>query len=324
MTGLSAHTAVSLLATAPFDTRNRLLAPLINGLFDGSAYGLLALGLVLLYKSDRIFNFAQIEFASLAGVLAYNLRAGTGALPQLPYGLALLLGVVGATLAGALTQLLVIRPLAGRPRVVLVVATVGVTLALLGLEGTLFATQGFLDPFGKHLGLGLTAFSVDGVPVPWTSLAIVGALVVLAGAAFAFFRFTLTGTAILAASQDATAARAVGISVQRLSLLTWTAAGFLGGVAGVFYAQTKPVVPGFVTGLALVPAFTAAVIGGMTSLPGAFVGGVLLGLFQDYVSANTSAIPGLASVQAPTALAVFLVLLIMLLVRPSGLLGKEA
>lgn len=307
-----------------FDVTTQLVAPLINGLFDGAAYGLLALGLVLLYKSNRIFNFAQGEFASVAAIVTFVFNTGYGFVPKVYYPVAAVLGVSAAVLVALLTQLLVIRPMFNRPRVVVVVGTVGVALLLIGLEGTAFPKSGQLDPFTTPFHLGYSPFLVHRVPVPWTGIATLLALVLLALGALVFFKRSPTGTAILAISQDSTAARTVGISVERISLLTWGLAGLLGGVAGVLLAQTKPVLPGGITGLALTGAFTAAVLGGMTSLPGAFVGGILLGLFQDFVFADSSLVPGLDSIASPVDFAVFALLLVVLLLRPRGLLGKEA
>src|SRR5207248_10517864 len=121
---------------------------------------------------------------------------------------------------------------------------------------------------------------VDKVVVLDQDLANLLALAVLAVAAFIFFRYTATGTAILAVSQDVTAARVVGISVERISMITWAIAGLLGGVAGILLAvpPAGTVTPGAFTGTTLTVAFAAAVLGGMTSLPGAFLGGIRLGL----------------------------------------------
>jgi branched-chain amino acid transport system permease protein len=134
----------------------------------------------------------------------------------------------------------------------------------------------------------------------------------------AFFRYSRYGTAILAVSQEPTAAQTVGISISRVSLLTWTLAGFLGSVAGIVALAGSPVlVPGVITGTALVGSITAAVLGGITSLPGAFLGGILVGLLQSY-GTSIFTFPGSQGVVVGT------VLLIVLLVRPTGLLGGQA
>jgi branched-chain amino acid transport system permease protein len=316
-----------VLAT-DFSTQINFITPLISGIADGAAYGLLGLGLVLLYKSNRIFNFAQGEFATVAAIVAYVFDQGTGWVPSVPYGVAIALGILSAVLVAVATERLVIRPLFDRPRVVLVVATVGVALFLVGAEGMLpYPQTASLRTISDALGVRSYITKVDQVVVLDQDLAKLLALVALAVLAFVFFRFSRMGTAILAVSQDATAARVVGISVERISMTTWAIAGFLGGVAGVLLAvpPSGSVTPGSITGLTLTVAFSAAVLGGMTSLPGAFVGGLLIGLIQAFANADHSLVPGLNSLPAGQAeVAVVLVLLVTLLVRPRGLLGQEA
>jgi len=311
-----------------FSSQINLLNPIITGIANGAAYGLLGLGLVLLYKSNRIFNFAQGEFATVAAIVAYLFDRGTGWLPKLPYFLAITLGIVAAVLVAMATERLVIRPLFHRPRVVLVVATVGVALFLIGLEGMVpYPQTASLRTISDVLKVRSYAFRVDNVVVLDQDLAKLIALTVLAVAAFIFFRYTATGTAILAVSQDATAARVVGISVERISMTTWAIAGLLGGVAGVLLAVPPEgsVTPGSITGLTLTVAFSAAVLGGMTSLPGAFMGGIFIGLIEAFANADHSFVPGLNSLPTAQAeVAVAVVLLVILLVRPRGLLGQEA
>src|SRR5881397_1412184 len=105
-----------LLAGSSFSLQLNFLTPLISGIANGAAYGLLGLGIVLLYKSNGIFNFAQGEFATIAAIVAYVFDRGTGWVPKLPYFLALVLGVVAAVLVAMTTERLVIRPLFHRPR----------------------------------------------------------------------------------------------------------------------------------------------------------------------------------------------------------------
>jgi len=311
-----------------FSTQINLLTPIVSGIANGAAYGLLGLGLVLLYKSNRIFNFAQGEFATVAAIVAYVFDRGTGWVPKVPYFAAIAIGVATAVLVAIATERFVIRPLFQRPRVVLVVATVGVALFLMGIEGILpYPQTASLRTISDVLNVRSYAFKVDGVVALDQDLAKLGALTVLAVAAFVFFRYTATGTAILAVSQDATAARVVGISVERISMTTWAIAGLLGGVAGVLLAvpPAGSVTPGSITGLTLTVAFSAAVLGGMTSLPGAFLGGILIGLIEAFANADHSFVPGLNSLPTAQAeVAVAVVLLLILLVRPRGLLGQEA
>jgi branched-chain amino acid transport system permease protein len=314
------------VVAASFDASNNFLAPLINGIANGAAYGLLGLGLVLLYKSNRIFNFAQGEFASVGAIVAYVFTAGTGVLPKLPFFLAALLGLVASVAVALATERLVIRPMFDRAKVILVVGTVGVALLLIGLEGLLpYPKAQSLPTIGQVFGTQDFVGRISSIPILYQDLAKLLMLAILALAAFLFFRYTGTGTAILAVSQDATAARVVGISVERISLISWGIAGLLGGVAGILLAvPPTTITPGGFTGTTLTVAFSAAVLGGMTSLPGAFVGGIALGLVEAFAQADFELVPGFSSVRQGAELAVFVVLLLVLLVRPRGLLGKEA
>jgi branched-chain amino acid transport system permease protein len=322
-----------VLAGTPFSVQINFLSPLINGIANGAAYGLLGLGLVLLYKSNRIFNFAQGEFATVGAIVTYVFFTGTGFLPRMPgpdwlrFLLAALLGLVGSTGIALLTERLVIRPMFNRAKVVLVVGTVGVALLLIGLEGLLpYPKSQGLPTVSDVLHISPFVTRIDGIPLLYQDLTKLAMLVVLAGGAFVFFRYTPTGTAILAVSQDATAARVVGISVERISLISWGIAGLLGGIAGILLAVPPQgtVTPGAFTGTTLTVAFSAAVLGGMTSLPGAFVGGLSIGLIEAFAQSDSTFVPGLRSVNSGQELAVFIVMLVVLLVRPQGLLGREA
>jgi branched-chain amino acid transport system permease protein len=161
-------------------------------------------------------------------------------------------------------------------------------------------------------------------------LLIVGVLILLAVVLGYFFSRTDLGLAILATSQDAFATRVVGIGVERTSRFIWGSAAFLGAVAGLLYIPPSlPLAPGIMTAGVLIASFTAAVVGGMTSLPGAFIGGLSVGLIQSLAQWASGhyqigdrfvdqIIPGAPNV------AVLLVLLLVLMIRPQGLLGNEA
>src|SRR5438128_4584942 len=112
------HDAV-FFAAGDFSVQLNFLSPLINGIANGAAYGLLGLGLVLLYKSNRIFNFAQGEFAGVAALVAYLFDTGSQHFPRVPYAFAIVFGVLAAVLVALLTERLVVRPMFSRPRVVL-------------------------------------------------------------------------------------------------------------------------------------------------------------------------------------------------------------
>jgi branched-chain amino acid transport system permease protein len=286
---------------------------LVIGIIAGAAYGLLALGLVLIYKSSGVFNFAQGEFGTVAIYVLYLLHF------HVPYGVALAGALLAAVLMGLLVERLVIRPLFDAPRVTLLVATAGVALLATAIE--IWFGEATARPIARALPT-LDRVTVLGVQISDQRLLLVGALALLALLLALFFRRTNLGLAILGASQEPTATELMGISVRRLSTLTWAIAALLGGLAGVLAVpEGGAFAPGALTVAFLIPAFTAAVLGGMTSLPGAVLGGVIVGVVE---SVATSAsvfddVPGSAG-----TLLVFVVLLAVLTVRPQGLLGQRS
>lgn len=292
-----------------------IVVPAVSGMVQGCVYGLLGLGLVLLYKSSGIFNFAQAEMGAFAAFMTAFASGGVGPFPRLPMPVAVLIGLVSGVLLGLLIERAVVRPLFSAPKVTVVVATAGVFLLLFSVEGMLSGP----GPREATRIVQGNLFESGGLRITNLGAVIVLVLAGLAAVAALFFSRTRTGTAIIAVSQEPTATRLVGISVERTSALTWGIAGLLAAVAGILLSGTNGVVaPGLLTRLALVPAFTAAVFGGITSLPGAFVGGVVIGAVEAVAVAN---IPG-GVVPGSGKVVLFVALLAVLLVRPAGLLGK--
>lgn len=287
---------------------------LVIGIITGAAYGLVALGLVLVYKSSGVFNFAQGEFGTVAVFALYLMH-----LWGLPYVFAIIGALAVAVVMGLLTEVLVIRPLFDAPRVTLLVATAGISLLAIGVE--IWLGEARL----RNVAPALPRFdrvSVLGVQISDQRLILLLTLMVLAGALAWFFNRTNLGLAILGASQEPTATELVGISVRRISTLTWGLAAFLGGLAGVVAVPvTGSFGPGAVTSNLLIPAFTAAVIGGFTSLPGAFVGGAIVGVAEAWATADNALdfVPG-----QPGIVVVFVLLLGILTIKPRGLLGRAA
>ena len=300
-----------------FDIRADVVDPAILGAIQGALYGLLGLGLVLLYKGNRIFNFAQGEFGTVAALTTYAFTIGFGVAPKVPYLVAVLFGLIAGVLLALLTEIAVARPLFRQAKVTTVVATVGVALLAIAIELMIFG----VNPLSARPALKGSVISSGGLTITKQQVLIVVVLAIFAAASALFFSRTQTGLAILAVSQEPTATSLVGISVNRISALTWGMAGFLGAAAGILLAPTTLFSPAFMTSAALIPAFTAAVFGGITSLPGVFLGGVVIGIVERLAIASDGLnefTPG-----APRVV-VFLVLLVTLLVRPQGLLGKEA
>jgi len=289
---------------------------ILTGVLFGAGYALLALGIVLIYKGSRVFNFAQAEFGTVAAFALYLLQS------KLPYGIALVLAVVIAVAMGVLMERVVVQPLFNAPKVTLLVATAAVALASISLQ--LYFVGGGSVVFLPAIKEG-TAFVAFGVPVFWQQLFTIAALAALAAALAYFFNRTTLGLAVLAASQEPTATNLVGISVRRVSMLVWGMAALLGGVAGVLLAPGSSFTPAYITSNFLIFAFVAAVVGGMTSLPGAAVGGLVLGLVQSFTQTYLQKVDALSdNISSLPEVAVFTLLVAVLAVRPTGLLGKEA
>jgi branched-chain amino acid transport system permease protein len=287
---------------------------LVIGFVAGSGYGLIALGLVLVYKSSGIFNFAQGEFGTVAVFALWGAHSA-----GVPYGAAMLLGLLAALVSGLATERFVVRPLFAAPRVTLLVATAGVSLFAIGAE--LWLGQSQLRFVAPALGR-LDRVSVFGFAVSDQRLLVITTLVTLAVAGALFFARTNLGLAVLGLSQNPLATELMGISAERLSRFTWGAAAVLGGLGGILSAPLAGGFgPGFVTLSSLIPAFTAAVLGGMNSLPGALVGGIVVGVAESVTVSSpliSEHIPGAPSV------VVFALLVAVLTFRPRGLLGPRS
>jgi branched-chain amino acid transport system permease protein len=302
------------------------------GIMNGAVFGLVALGLVLVYKGTRVFNFTQGEFGTVAAyVLFFSITKF-----DLPYAAGVVLALVATVALGLLIERVFIRPLINAPRVNVLVVTIALALLLIGLEILIFRIEpeslpsiiSSIDSSGNPNGIELFDLVIE----PQRLLAL-GVLAALGAGLAYFFSRTDLGLAVLATSQDAFATKVVGIGVERMSRFIWGVAALLGAVAGILYVPlTGALTPAVMTTNILIPAFTGAVLGGMTSLPGAFVGGVVIGVVQstalwagghfnvgtgDQAVALSEKIPGVEQVS------ILFVLLVVLLARPAGLLGKE-
>lgn len=294
---------------------SQLSRTLVLGVVNGAIYSLIAIGLVLVYKASGVFNFAQGEFGTVAIYGAYI----SFSILHLPYGLGLVIGLVAALGMGLLTERFVIRPLFDAPRVTLLVATAGVALLAIGVEfwRTANSPLKFLDAI-VNSSSSLDRVSPFGVAVSDQRLITLLVLAVASVLLFLFFRSPL-GLAVLAASQEPVASELVGVSVRRISTITWGLAALLGGAAGLLYAGGSQFSPGVITAAVLIPGFTAAIVGGISSLPGAAAGGILVGVLQALGSLST-----FDSIKGASFVSVFVVLLLVLMIRPQGLFASRS
>lgn len=302
-----------------------IIEVLVFGIQRGAIFGLVGLGLALVYKATRILNFAQGELGTLPSFVAVLSMTGwqvTGEAGEADRGLLLpatALSIVLGAVLGVLLYMFVIRPLGKVSPVTSLVATAGVALLLTTVEINWFEARA--RRFPRPIDGGFRLVGTD-VIIEWHTLVILGVLGGVALALAAFFR-SAPGVALLATAQDSFAAELQGVPVERMRAMAWGAAGALGALAGILGAGVfESLTPGLVTSTFMIPAFTGVVLGGITSMVGAVVGGFVLGIVSQaaiqIVTTYELDVPG------PSQLAVLVVLLVVLIARPQGLLGKGA
>jgi branched-chain amino acid transport system permease protein len=283
---------------------------LLRGLGTGSIYALLALGFVIIYKSTRVISFAQPAFLLAGAVLVTYLVDAVGFYAALPLA-AVAIGVLGLAV-----ERVAVRPMVGRPVFTIAIITLGIDIALR------VVVNGFIgldvrqvdDPWGLE-----TWTLPGGIVVEVRHVAIAVATAILVLALFAFFRYTRMGLAMRAASFDQEAALAQGVSVGAVFALSWFIAAALAAAAGTFAAMAGGVTESL--WLVALVALPVIILGGLDSLAGAVVGGLIIGAVQELAATYQGEAPWLGgnfSVVTP-----WVVMLVVLLVRPYGLFGTR-
>ncbi len=281
-----------------------LVHVVVSGLATGSIYALMALALVIIYNATRTLNFAQGEMLMVSTFVAWAAQRALG----LPPAASLVVAVVtGGAMAWAIERVVIRRAVAATHWDVLII-TLGLSLILRSVAGLVWTHDEF--PFPSFFGS--RPIALGPVRLAPVSLGIIGGSLSLMAVLYALFSWTRLGRAMRAVAQNQRAARLMGISVERVYATSWVLAGAVGAVAGVLVA---PVV--FLSskmGLVVINGFTAAVIGGFGSMPGAVAGGMLLGVIENVAPLY---LPSSIRYSVP-----FLVLIAILVVRPAGLLGR--
>jgi branched-chain amino acid transport system permease protein len=278
----------------------------VGGLATGSLYALVALGIVLLYRSSRVLNFAHGDLATLATFVAFALMGRA-----VPWAAAVAAGLLAAAALGAAFFFFVLRPAREASLLGKIVLTLGLALVLSGVMLIAWGAETQVFPFPLS---DTRVYRLGGVVVSEMSVGTIGAGLVLVSLMYGLVQRTTLGLAMRAVAQDTAAAQALGIPARRIHALTWGLASALGGAAGVLLAPVVYLDPYMMLDPFL-KGFAAAVLGGIDSLPGAVVGGFILGIAE-------SVFAGYVSFKFKTTLA-FAIIILVLMVRPEGLLGRE-
>ena len=279
---------------------------IIGGLASGSLYALIGIAVVMVLQATDIPNFAQGEMAMFATFVAYSLLSVNG----LSWWMVLPLTLLFSAVQGVIVQQLVIRPLLGAPVISAVIATLGLNMALHSLAGMIWGNQTHV--FNSPLA-NLPVFQLFGVNVSPDS-----ALTILVAAAMIILftlilRHTRAGRALRAASQNQAVAKLMGIPINRAFALAWGMGSLAGAVAGLLVAPILFLDVNMM-GPLLIKGFAGAVLGGLSSLGGVFVGGLLLGVIENLMGAYVSS-------SFSEALS-FILIIVVLIVAPAGIFGR--
>ncbi len=280
------------------------LQVLITGLGQGCLYGLIALGFVLIYKATEIVNFAQGDLLMLGAFFAVTYIGILG----LPYWLGFLLTIISMAVFGYLLDMLVVRSMIGESQFSIIILTISIGFILRAVAGGIWGSDilSLETPYSGEMA------DIAGLVISQEYLVVIAGTVVLSVILFLFFKFSSLGIAMQAASQNQLAAYYMGVPVKRVFSLIWAISALVAAVAGTLMAPISLVDPqmGFIG----IKAFAAAVIGGFGSLPGALIGGLIIGSSEQ-----------LAGTYLPTGfqeITAYLIMFLVLTLRPQGLFAQ--
>lgn len=291
----------------------------VTGLLAGGPIALMALGLVLIFKSSYIFNFAQGQMMLVGTLVTWWLAVQM----ELPLAAAIVLALLFSALLGLLIERLALRPLTGQPLLTIILMTLAVGQTLQGLALLLFggAQRNFPQIFSAADPYRIVTpfiFNERNITIilkqnlVWSFIVAILLVVIIA----LFFQFTRTGLAMRATSEDHELAQGIGLRINRIFGISWAMAGVVATTGGILLATAS----GLDLSLSIVvlAAFPAALLGGLDSIPGVIIGGLLIGLSQGLVSASSVPI-----IRSSAEIMPYVVLLLVLMVRPEGLFGTK-
>ncbi len=279
---------------------------LLDGLSLGAIYALIALGYTMVYGIAKLLNFAHGDVIMVG---AYAIITTMGLSGNLWLGI--LLAIVICTLAGVFIEKLAYRPLRGASPLAVLITAIGVSYFLQGLSQLIFGAEA--KPFDRPQ---FVTENLSGLNISVGTLItlVVGTVIMIA--LTLFVKFTRTGRAMQAVSEDRGAAQLMGINVNAIIMITFAIGSALAAFASLFYLMQIPSASPTLGSMPGIKAFTAAVIGGIGSIPGAMLGGVLLGLIEKVCLS-------IPAISAYTTAIEFSLLILILLIKPIGLLGKK-
>lgn len=284
---------------------------LLNGLSLGSIYALVALGYTMVYGIAQLINFAHGEIIMIGSYTAIYAISGLLLAAGLPFYLAILPSVLVCMVVGVLIERLAYKPLRNSPRITNLITAIGVSLLLQNSFMKIFgAGAKSVPPIFKSGVIKLGEISIS--PSTYVTIIITAILTIILQL---FMKSTKYGKAMIATSEDYGAASLVGINVDTVLSLTFAIGSALAGVASVLYISAYPQVYPLMGSMLGIKAFTAAVIGGIGLIPGAVIGGIIIGIVEALIKAYVSS-------KLADAI-VFGLLIVVLLVKPTGLLGKN-
>lgn len=277
----------------------------VSGLVVGTMYGLMAMGFAIIFKVSRVVNFALGEVMMLIAYIAYSIAVrSAGNVPIVIIG-----AVVAAMVLGALLERLVIRPMVGQP----IFATVLMTIALAVLLRSLISLIWGTDPMRLPAMEGGNPVEVLGTSLVPAQFVLIIVYLLACVAIWAFLRYSVLGIAMRAAATDPTVTMLMGLSVSRLYRIGWVIASLLAGFAGVLFASIHHV--GLDMGHVGIQAFPATILGGLDSILGSALGGLVIGVVENLASGYIGS--GYREVAG------FAIILVVLMLRPHGLFGEE-
>ncbi len=283
-----------------------VLQLVVSGLANGCIYGLIALGFVLIYKATEQVNFAQGDFMMLGAFVCLGLT--NAEYLGWPFWIAVPVAILIMGMFGYFLETFILRQMFGQPQVAVVILTIALGFVLRFVAGIIWGHE----PVSLESPLAGQELRFGGLVLGWDEVSVIAVTVVLTLLLYFYFNRTRLGVAMQASSQNQLAAYYMGIPVKRLNSLIWALAGAVAAVAGILFASKGSIEPSI--GLLGIKAFAAAVIGGFGSLPGALLGGLIVGLIEPFSARYIAA--GYSQIMP------YLLLFIILVFRPHGILAQ--